>query len=126
MACFLIDYENQQGRALEGISFLKLNKNDEIVLIYSRAAASMPITLHSEFENLKTKKSYMLVETGPKNSLDFQLSTYLGMRIDKKPEEEYYIVSSDSGFDSVCFFWCSRGINVKRLERIAYYKKNNN
>jgi len=124
MACFLIDYENQQGRALEGISYLKLKKSDEIVLFYSKTAGRIPIELHLELEKLKTKKEYILAETGHKNSLDFQLSTYLGMRISENPNEEYYIVSSDTGFDSVCFFWCSRGNKVIRLSRFSHYLKN--
>ncbi len=31
MACFLIDFENESGRVLEGISLLNLSKNDEII-----------------------------------------------------------------------------------------------
>lgn len=37
--------------------------------------------------------------------MDFQLSSYLGYLIAKNPEDKYYIVSKDKGYDVLCLFW---------------------
>ncbi len=50
MACFLIDFENESGRVLEGISLLNLSKNDEIIFFYSKSVPYITIELHKEFE----------------------------------------------------------------------------
>lgn len=126
MACFLIDYENELGRSLEGISLLGLTQNDEIIFFYSKNADNITIELHTELERIQAKKLYIKVEAGRKNSLDFQLSTYLGACIQKHPEKEYYIVSKDSGYDSVCNFWKNTNIYVKRIERFSHYDVINN
>lgn len=122
MACFLIDFENESGRVLEGISLLNLSKNDEIIFFYSKSVPYITIELHKEFESIRAKKEYIKVETGITNSLDFQLSTYLGFCIQKNPKNKYFIVSKDSDFDCGCRFWQNRNIAVKRIERFSYYQ----
>lgn len=122
MACFLIDYENENGRLLEGISLLGLGKNDEIIFFYSKHAAHLTMELHRELERIPAKKLYILVESGTQNALDFQLSSYLGACIQKSPKKEYYIISKDHGYDCICRFWKNKNINVKRIERFSYYK----
>ncbi len=121
MACFLIDYENESGRMLEGISLIRLTKNDELIFFYSTHSAHISMKLHRELEKIKSKKLYIKIESGGKNSLDFQLSSYLGARIEKYPEEEYYIISRDCGYDCVCRFWQNKNVFVKRIERFCYY-----
>lgn len=120
MACFLIDYENESGRALEGISLLGLTTWDEIVFFYSRNAARITMELHKELERIQARKQYISIETGTPNALDFQLSSYLGARIQKDPGATYYIVSQDGGYDCVCRFWSNQKIRVKRIERFFY------
>lgn len=122
MACFLIDYENENGRLLEGISLLKLTEKDEIIIFYSKNASRISMELHKELENIQSKKLYIKIQTGTPNALDFQLSSYLGACIQKSPEKEYYIVSNDGGFDCVCHFWENKNISVKRIDRFCYYE----
>lgn len=121
MACFFIDYENQSGRLLEGISLLDLNVDDEIILFYTKSSKHITMQLHCELERLPAKKVYILAESGTANALDFQLVTYLGACIQKYPDKTYYIVSKDSGFDCVCSFWRKNNISVNRIERLFYY-----
>ena len=122
MLVFLIDYENESGRVLEGISLLGLTRKDEIVIFYSKSASRITMELHRELENIKAKKSYIRVETGTANALDFQLVTYLGACVHENSEKEYYIISKDSGYDCVCRNCRSKKIVVKRIERLSYYK----
>ena len=120
MACILIDLENEKGRMLEGISLLNLSKNDEIIVFYSRLAPYITMELHKEFESIKARKD-IKIESVDKNSLDFQLSTYLGYLIHKNPKNNFYIVSKDCDFDCVCRFWQNRNVNVKKIEQFSYY-----
>lgn len=121
MACFLIDYENECGKLLEGVSLVGLGRNDEIIIFYSKNAFKMNMELHRELERVNSKKLYIKTETGTPNSLDFQLSSYLGACINKNPKKKYYIVSKDKGYDCVCRFWCSKNISVSRIESICRY-----
>lgn len=123
MACFLIDYENESGRQLEGISLIGLTKNDEIIIFYSQSVSRITMELHKELEQMPAKKLYIKTETGTPNSLDFQLSSYLGACIQKSPQKEYFIVSKDHGYDCVCRFWRNKNAYVKRIEKLCYYQK---
>ncbi|MDE5985581.1 MAG: hypothetical protein K2H13_10050 [Eubacterium sp.] len=121
MACFLIDYENESGRVLEGISLLNLTSNDEIIFFYSKKVTRITMELHRELERIPAKKLYIKIETGMPNSLDFQLSSYLGACIQKNPNQEYYIISKDCGYDCVCRFWRNINVRVNRIEQCCYY-----
>lgn len=121
MACFLIDFENECGNLLNGISHLNFSKNDEIIIFYSKNASHLTMELHKELEMTKAKKVYLKVETGSKNALDFQLSSYLGACIQKSSKKKYYILSKDNGYDCVCRFWRDNNIFVKRIEQFCNY-----
>ena len=121
MACFLIDFENGCGELLNGISNYNFSKSDEIIIFYSKYASKLSMRMHRELESIKANKQYIKVETGLKNSLDFQLSTYLGACIQKNPKKKYYIVSKDNGFDCVCRFWRDNNIFVKRIEQYCNF-----
>ena len=121
MACFLVDFENECGNLLNGISHIKFSKNDEIIIFYSKTAYHLTMEIHRELEIVKANKQYIKVETGTKNSLDFQLASYLGACIQKNPKRKYYIVSKDGGFNSVCRFWRDNNIFVKRIEQFCNF-----
>lgn len=101
MACFFIDYENQSGRALEGLSLIGLKKSDELIIFYSDKSSRITMELHRELENIQAKKLYIKVKRELPNALDFQLSTYLGACIQKNPNKKYYIVSAISGWTKI-------------------------
>ncbi len=122
MACFLIDYENEGGRVLEGISLLNLTENDEIIIFYSESSSRITMELLKELDRIPAKKLYIKVETGTRHSLDFQLVSCLGAFIYKNPLKDYYIVSKDRGYDCVCRFWKDRKVFVKRIARFCYYR----
>jgi len=123
MACFLVDYENQLGTALEGISHIRFKKSDEIILFYSKKAESITMELHRELEQINAKKQYIKVESGAPNSLDFQLVSYLGSRINQNPEIKYYIISKDKAFKYVCHFWINQSVFVRRIDGFYCYKE---
>lgn len=110
MAIFLVDYENVNAGGLHGIELL--GQGDHVLLFYTERAATLPIALHKKISASKADVDYFEVLFGSKNSLDFQLSSYLGYLIGQTPKEEYYIVSRDNGFKAVRDFWAKRGIKV--------------
>ena len=57
-----------------------------------------------------------------KNALDFQLVSWLAVQITLDPNANYYIISSDQGYDAVVKMWNAKGIKVRRLERIVEEK----
>ena len=63
-----------------------------------------------------------LFKTGTgKNALDFQLSSLLGYVIKENEgyEDEFIIVSRDTGFDAVLEFWKNRGIKLSRVHDVV-------
>lgn len=110
MAIFLVDYENVNAAGLQGID--QLIHEDQVLLFYTEKAATLPISLHKKINASKAKTDYFEVGSGAKNSLDFQLASYIGFLIAKDPNEEYYIVSRDTGFRAVKDFWAKRDIKV--------------
>ena len=123
MACFLIDYENKAGKALENISLLNLTEEDEIIFFHSKNTTKITLELHLELEKTPAKKVYISADTGIPNALDFQLSSYLGACIQENPGREYCIVSKDTDYDCVCSFWQKQDFSVRRLGEIYEYVK---
>lgn len=121
VACFLIDYENESERMLEGISIVSLTENDEIIIFYSKRVGRISMEMHQRLEKIPAKKTYIKVETNSSNALDFQLVTYLGACIHNKPTREYYIISRDTDFDCVCKFWANYNVFVKRINQFCNY-----
>ena len=63
MACFLVDYENESGRLLQGISLAGLTKEDELIIFYSKHARRVKFHILKELDNTPAKKEYIMVET---------------------------------------------------------------
>lgn len=63
-------------------------------------------------ENMYFEKCFC----GVKNSLDFQLVSFLGALIREKGiQNRYVILSNDGGFDSVVEFWKRKGVDILRI-----------
>ena len=111
MAIYLVDYENTHY--LGGIS--GLSENDTVVVFYTQNSSSLSFDAHKEILQAQAKILYKYVDTGGKNALDFQLSTYLGCLVGEKQadRQQLYIVSKDKGFYYVSRFWeREKGIRV--------------
>ena len=109
---YLIDFENVSNRGFNGIE--RVGGKDAIILFYSEQRSTISITVHRKLEETKARKEYLPVKTGGKNALDFQLVTWLGYLIAQQPDEEYCIVSNDTGFDAAIDFWQKREARISR------------
>ncbi|MCL2020329.1 MAG: PIN domain-containing protein [Oscillospiraceae bacterium] len=120
MRVFLIDFENVHSDGMAGVDHL--TEQDEVVIFYSNNADSITFDALHKLMLCKSKLSYYKIKRGGKNALDFQLSCYLGFRICKDPDAEFYIISKDSGYDFIMDFWdCGYIItepNIRRFNNI--------
>ena len=110
MGYYLVDYENVKKDGLNAIN--KLTERDKVCIFYSQNAETMTFGLHRRLNESVAHISFQKVEVGTKNALDFQLVTYLGYIIALKEDKNYYIVTKDNGFNSVCQYWSKRNIDV--------------
>lgn len=123
MAYYLIDYENK--KALQGLS--DLTENDTVIFFYTGNSNTMTFSLHQEIIRSAARFEYKEVKCGGKNSLDFQLSAYLGYLMAKTVDEHFYIVSADKGFSNVVDFMKATDSSyaaIERVEGIARAKEN--
>lgn len=117
MAIYLIDYENTGVKGLYGIE--KLHEDDLIVVFYGPKTGAVPFDDHVRISSSVSHVEYIKTSKTAKNYLDFQLTTYLGYLVAHTGIKEYYIVSKDSGYDSVVDFWKARGMAIVRRENIS-------
>ena len=95
---FLVDTENVNITALS--SSKKLNEEDIIILFVTERTNLFQFG-RDKIKCLNTKANILKIDvtTGVKNSLDFQLVSYLGLIIGQhRYDANYYIVSKDRGF----------------------------
>ncbi len=122
MNIYLIDYENVNASGLEGIK--KLNDDDKVKIFYSDRIKSIPFARSVEMIQSKAEIEFIETRKVAKNYLDFQLSTYLGYLIGRGENGCVFVISKDTGFDSVVDFWKARNIKICRQENILGNKKN--
>ncbi len=120
MAIYLIDYENTGVKGLYGIE--RLHEDDLIVIFYGPKTGAVPFDDHVKISSAVSHVEYIKTTKTAKNYLDFQLTTYLGYLVASTGVKEYYVVSKDSGYDSVIDFWKARGMTISRRENICNEK----
>lgn len=124
MNYFLIDYENVNVSGFDGI--LSLTENDAVIIFYSDNANTMTFGLHRRINEAKANLQFQKVDSGKKNSLDFQLCSYLGYLIcdnmykaGENSKNFYYIVSNDLGYVPLTDYWKKRGIEVLVVKNLT-------
>ena len=115
MNYFLIDYENVNVAGFDGLS--NLTAEDVVIVFYTENAETLTFDLHTKINESKAKIQFQKVSAKSKNALDFQLCSYLGYlirgKIDNSNQNNYYIVSNDSGYAVLSNYWKQRAVDVK-------------
>lgn len=113
MRLFLVDFENTHSDGLEGVEFLK--KQDKITIFYGKSC-TMKFDAVENLCKSNAEVEYINNTFISKNSLDFQLVFYMGMKAGKFQGKklDIYIISKDSGYDSLCK--CKEYIDMKGIE----------
>lgn len=112
----LVDYENVHTSGMTGFS--ALSPEDTVVIFYGNAIKSIPFDLHIEIMNSKVTTEYIKVNKVGKNYLDFQLASHLGYCIGKGYNGQIFIISKDTGYDSIVDLWTEKGCQILRAESI--------
>lgn len=110
MTTYLVDYENVNVKGLAGVE--KLSASDKIIIFYSEQCGTLTFDLHERLNKSEAALEFVKASTGSKNSLDFQLVTYLGWLVAQSPKDSFVIVSRDDGFKSTVKFWEARSLKV--------------
>lgn len=113
---YCIDFENVGDSGIIGIS--KLGKDDEVVIFYGSNNNSISFNSHEMIVLANCQTTIMKCDKSAKNYLDFQLVSFIGMRLGKEQYSKVVIVSKDMGFDSVVDFWSKENVAICRQEAI--------
>jgi hypothetical protein len=115
MNYYFIDYENVHADGFAGIE--NLGESDIICVMYTEQSKAFSLELVEKIARQKVKLESYKAGTGAKNSLDFQLASYLGYMIAKSEGagDCFCIVSRDTGFNHLVDFWAERGVIVRRI-----------
>lgn len=119
MNYYFIDYENVHVDGFIGIE--NLGENDVICVMYTEQCKAFSLELVEKAARQRVRLESYKAGTGAKNSLDFQLASYLGYMIAKSESADncFYIVSGDTGFNHLVDFWANRNVKVKRIVNFA-------
>ena len=110
MNTYLVDYENVNVKGLAGVE--ELTGEDKVIIFYSEQCGTMTFELHERLNQSRAALEFIKASTGSKNSLDFQLVTYLGYLVATDSKRNYVIVTKDDGFKSAVRFWEARGAKI--------------
>ncbi|MDE7273450.1 MAG: hypothetical protein K2N95_10385 [Lachnospiraceae bacterium] len=115
MNYYFIDYENVHADGFTGAE--NLGEKDVICVMYTEQSKAFSLELVEKIARQHARLESYKAGTGAKNSLDFQLASYLGYMIAKSEgtDDCFYIVSRDTGFNHLVDFWAERNVTVKRV-----------
>lgn len=120
MSVFLIDYENVRTSAFNGLE--DLTENDRVIIFYTGNSDNLTFSLMQRLISSRAPIEYKKVACGGKNSLDFQLCSYLGYLIGTSSNTHFCIISRDKGFSTMLSLWgesCENGNSVMCAANIS-------
>lgn len=119
MTYYFVDYENVHSDGI--VDCTELERGDVVCVIYTEQAKNITLDIIEKLSRAGITLELDKAGTGAKNSLDFQLSSYLGYVIARHEKEDaaYVIVSKDTGFDRLVDFWGERGIRISRAAALS-------
>ncbi len=103
MSIFLIDYENVRTSAFSGLE--DLTEEDRVIVFYTSNSDNLTFSLMQRLVKARARIDYLKVSCGGKNSLDFQLCSYLGFLIGTNRDTRFCIISRDKGFSTMLSLW---------------------
>lgn len=110
MKVYLVDTENVSSAWLSIIELL--NPKDKIILFFTKYSCVLSYEHVTNILKISRQIITIECERAGKNSLDFQLVSYMGYLIRKNSKNEYIIVSNDKGYLAVASFWKKQSISV--------------
>ena len=117
MASYYIDYENVGSAGINGVE--KLTEQDRVLIFFSLHADTMKIPQIRLLMRAKAQIIFKEVAGGTPNALDFELITMLFYS--KRPDEECWIITKDTGYDAAIRM--SRSLDIHDVRRAPSIQK---
>jgi hypothetical protein len=111
----LIDFENVQPTSLE----LLEGHPFRIVVFVGDHQNRIPLQLARSLQSFGEDGQYVQMAGTGRNALDFHIAFTLGELTSRDADAGYYIVSRDTGFDTLIKTLSGRGLHVSRVKEIA-------
>ncbi|HUI69316.1 MAG TPA: PIN domain-containing protein [Spirochaetia bacterium] len=110
-----IDYENVQGVRLSEIEGVDC----KVSVFTGSSQNKIPIELVSSAQMLGNRLKWIRIDGNGPNALDFHIAYYLGASIAKAPNDEYYVLSRDKGFDPLIKHLSKEKVICKRITSVS-------
>lgn len=115
MKHYLIDYENIQPN-----DFKKLNPNQCCIWLFvGKNQTTLPISFSEAQTQFGQAFHLIQVPKSGKNALDFILASEMGRIIENNPNDEFVIVSKDTGFNVLIEYYQKQSL-VKSIQRVGH------
>ncbi|MDB6063038.1 MAG: hypothetical protein JWM78_3141 [Verrucomicrobiaceae bacterium] len=110
----LIDFENVHVKSLALLDVEQFN----VRVFLGPKNTRIPTDLVLAMKALGERADYIVLSAGGHNALDFHITYYLGKLAAADPTANFYIISKDTGFDSLIDHIKNSGINCQRVVSI--------
>jgi len=106
----LIDYENV---AVKSLALLK-GENYRVAVFLGPKNSKISADLAMAMQELGNKAEYIKLDASGHNALDFHITYYLGGLVAIDAQGKFFIISKDTGFDSLIKHIKQKGIDCSR------------
>ena len=110
----LIDFENVQPKNLAALRDVTKGHAFKVYVFVGTNQSRIPKELAIQMQLLGTDAQYIEITGSGKNAADFHIAFYLGELGKPGSEDEFHIVSRDTGFDPLIRHLAARNIKAAR------------
>lgn len=110
----LIDYENVQPKNLAALKDVSKGHAFKVYVFVGANQSRIPRELVFEMQTLGRNAQYVEITGSGKNAADFHIAFYLGALAEPGSDDEFHIVSRDTGFDPLIRHLQAKNIRAAR------------
>ena len=110
----LIDYENVQPKNLAALKDVSKGHAFKVYVFVGANQSRIPRELVFEMQTLGRDAQYVEIAGSGKNAADFHIAFYMGALGEPGSDDEFHIVSKDTGFDPLIKHLQGRNIKAAR------------
>ncbi len=110
----LVDYENVQPKNLAALKGDQRDCGFQIIVFVGANQTRLPRDLVLEMQSFGSDAQYIEITGSGKNALDFHIAYYLGKLAKSGSDDQFHVVSKDTGFDPLIRHLKENGIQVAR------------
>ena len=111
----LVDFENIQPTNIE----LLKNHNFKLIIFVGSNQKNISFEIAEIVQSFGNNAEYVKINGNGKNALDFHIAFYIGKFSEMDKNLYFYIISKDTGFDSLISYLRTLKIKIQRVEYIS-------